>query len=84
MVPALHCQERYVVRQLGCIVARMDFHRRACDRLERQIALARDDEGKARLLRELLAQRRAEQQSVLDLRDGTAHLCGLLEVPGGA
>ncbi len=44
---------------------------------ERQLAACRDDRQRRVLLKNLLAARQAEEQTVLDLRDGVYHACGL-------
>jgi DNA-directed RNA polymerase specialized sigma24 family protein len=70
-------QERFVLRQLWSIVATLDHRRQSASDLERQLANCPDDSRRRFLLRDLLAARQAEEATILDLRDGVYHACGL-------
>lgn len=81
MAPAFTSQERATLRALGAIVGSVDFYRTRCVMLEQHLALTQDGPHRAALLRDLLMARQREQQAVLDLRGGAAHLTRLVEVP---
>ena len=61
-----------------CLVSSLDHWRAHCTALERHLSYQPDGPRREALIRELFAARQAEQQSILDLRDGTAYLVGLV------
>jgi hypothetical protein len=78
MAPTFTAQERFVLRQLWSIAATLDHRRRSATTLERQLADCRDDRQRRFLLKDLLEARKAEESTILDLRDGVYHACSLV------
>lgn len=75
MAPTFTTQERSVLRELWAIVGTFDHRRRLASAIERELTTCQDDRQRAALLRDLFAARQAENGAILDLRDGTYHLC---------
>jgi hypothetical protein len=71
-------QERFTLRQLGALVSSLDYYRRRCADLEQRLAVCPEGPLRHRLIRDLFAARQGEQAATLNLRDGVAHLTGLV------
>ena len=71
-------QERYRLKQMYCLVGSLDHWRGRCAALERQLACQTSEIQRQGVIRDLLHARQAEQQSILDLRDGCSYLVGLV------
>ncbi len=82
--PAFTNRERHTLRQLGSLVQSLDYTRQRCTALERAIVGVPEGFKRDRLIRSLFDARRAEECAVLNLRDGTAHLVGLVRPIGAA
>lgn len=75
MVPTFTSQERHILKQLWSIIGSLDYRRRQAATLERELADCRNDRQRQALMKELFEARRAEEKSVLDLRDGAYVAC---------
>ncbi len=71
-------QERYRLRQVGALVGAVDYWRGRRAALERQLGWQPSEIRRELLLKELLDANRREQQAILDLRDASSYLVGLV------